>query len=114
MRTQGFLHIPLAAIAVGFFAYSGSAQPVTMTVDATKTGAPISPYLYGFSRNFMRPTTRADSGPRCSETGSSSIRWTPARNPKLPGAQEKGHRAQVQAPGSGRVRGDGPEEGLRG
>src|SRR5208283_6249190 len=48
MKTQGFLKIPLAAMAVSFFACGGSAQPVTMTVDATKTGAPISPYMYGF------------------------------------------------------------------
>jgi alpha-N-arabinofuranosidase len=48
MKTQGFLKILLAAMAVSFLAYSGSAQQVTMTVDATKTGAPISPYMYGF------------------------------------------------------------------
>ena len=48
MQAQGFLKILLAAIAASFFAYSGSAQQVTMTVDATKTGAPISPYMYGF------------------------------------------------------------------
>jgi len=48
MKTRGFLKIVLAAMAVSFFASSGSAQPVTMTVDATKTGAPISPYMYGF------------------------------------------------------------------
>ena len=48
MRTQGFPEILLAAMAVSCFACSGSAQPVTMTVDASKTGAPISPYMYGF------------------------------------------------------------------
>ena len=48
MRTQGSLKIRLAAMAVSCFACSGSAQQITMTVDATKTGAPISPYLYGF------------------------------------------------------------------
>jgi alpha-N-arabinofuranosidase len=48
MQTKGFLHVLLAAMAVSVFAGSGSAQPVTMTVDATRTGAPISPYMYGF------------------------------------------------------------------
>jgi len=48
MSTHTFLKIVLAAMAVGSFAYSGSAQQVTMTVDATRTGAPISPYMYGF------------------------------------------------------------------
>jgi alpha-N-arabinofuranosidase len=54
MRTRGFLKILLAATGISFLAYSGSAQQaapapqVTMTVDATKTGAPISPYMYGF------------------------------------------------------------------
>jgi alpha-L-arabinofuranosidase len=54
MRTHGLLKILLAAMAVSFLAYSGSAQrssqvsQVAMTVDATKTGAPISPYMYGF------------------------------------------------------------------
>jgi alpha-N-arabinofuranosidase len=51
MRTQGLLRILLAAVAAGFLASSASAQQsqqVTMTVDATKTGAPISPYMYGF------------------------------------------------------------------
>jgi alpha-N-arabinofuranosidase len=48
MKTQVLLKVPLAAMAVSFFAHSGSAQQVTMTVDATKTGAPISPFMYGF------------------------------------------------------------------
>ena len=48
MRTRGFLNVLLAAMAIGVFACNGSAQQVTMTVDATKTGAPISPYMYGF------------------------------------------------------------------
>jgi alpha-N-arabinofuranosidase len=48
MSKQGFLRIFLAAMAVGLFTYAGNAQQVNMTVDATKTGAPISPYMYGF------------------------------------------------------------------
>ena len=65
MKRQGFLKIPLAAMAVSCFACSGSAQPVTMTVDASKTGndytknLPFSHYLkqqlaqfsaYGFKK----------------------------------------------------------------
>ena len=60
MRTQRLLKILLAAVAAGFLASSAGAQQtpqapqarqspqVTMTVDATKPGAPISPYMYGF------------------------------------------------------------------
>src|SRR5271165_6599736 len=48
MSTQRFLKILLMAMAVSFLVSSGSAQQVAMTVDATKTGAPISPYMYGF------------------------------------------------------------------
>jgi alpha-L-arabinofuranosidase len=47
MRTPRFRILP-AAMSVICFAWSGSAQQVTMTVDATRTGAPISPYMYGF------------------------------------------------------------------
>ena len=47
MRTPGFRILP-AAMSVIFFTSSGSAQQVTMTVDATRAGAPISPYMYGF------------------------------------------------------------------
>ena len=38
MRTQGLHKILLAAMAVSFFAYTGSAQQVTMTVDADQDG----------------------------------------------------------------------------
>jgi alpha-N-arabinofuranosidase len=48
MRTQRFFQTLLATLAFGFLACSGSAQQVTMTVDTTKKGAPISPYMYGF------------------------------------------------------------------
>ena len=47
MTTQGF-SILSAAMAALFFAPGGNAQQVTMTVDATRAGAPISPYMYGF------------------------------------------------------------------
>jgi len=48
MNTLAFPKVLLAAMAVSFLAHTASAQQVTMTVDAAKTGAPISPYLYGF------------------------------------------------------------------
>src|SRR6202142_2644068 len=49
MSKRRFLRIFLAAMAVGLLAHAVSAQQVTtMTVDAAKTGAPISPYMYGF------------------------------------------------------------------
>ena len=48
MSNRRFLRIFLAAMAAGFLAHTVNAQQVTMTVDAAKTGAPISPYMYGF------------------------------------------------------------------
>ena len=44
----------LAATIAGGLALSVSAQPVTMTVDASKTGAPISKYMYGFFTELTR------------------------------------------------------------
>src|ERR1039457_6700517 len=48
MRQQGFVKGLLAAMIASGLALSASAQPVNMTVDASKTGAPISKYMYGF------------------------------------------------------------------
>ncbi len=43
----------MAAAAIGGLALSGSAQQLTMQVDASKTGPPISPYMYGFFSEFL-------------------------------------------------------------
>jgi alpha-N-arabinofuranosidase len=41
------------AMIAGGLALSASAQPVTMTVDASKPGAPISRYMYGFFTELL-------------------------------------------------------------
>ena len=48
MKERGLLKVALTAMIVGGVAHSGGAQPVTMTVDASRTGAPISRHMYGF------------------------------------------------------------------
>jgi alpha-N-arabinofuranosidase len=53
MRKHGFVNGVLTAMIVGGLALSGSAQPVTMTVDASKPGAPISRYMYGFFTELL-------------------------------------------------------------
>ena len=115
MKTQGFLKILLAAMAVSFFAYSGSAQQVTMTVDATKTGAPISPYMYGF---FTELHEANNEGGFWAEMLGDRKFFHPVDSSKdpepAPGRRRRATARQVEAPGSGRVRSDGPAEGLRG
>jgi alpha-N-arabinofuranosidase len=53
MKQHGFVRGVLTAMIVSGLAHSGSAQQVTMTVDASKTGAPISPYMYGFFTELL-------------------------------------------------------------
>jgi alpha-N-arabinofuranosidase len=48
MNKLGILKVALTALFACGFAHAAVAQQVTMTVDAAKTGAPISPYMYGF------------------------------------------------------------------
>jgi alpha-L-arabinofuranosidase len=49
MNKHGILKVALTALlACGGAAHVAVAQQVTMTIDTTKTGAPISPYMYGF------------------------------------------------------------------
>ncbi len=43
----------LTAMIVSGLAHSGGAQQVTMTVDASKTGAPISRHMYGFFTELL-------------------------------------------------------------
>jgi alpha-N-arabinofuranosidase len=50
---QGLLRVALAAFFFSLFAYVGSAQQLAMTVDATKTGAPLSPYMYGYFTELL-------------------------------------------------------------
>jgi alpha-N-arabinofuranosidase len=50
---QGLLRVALAALFFSLFAYAGSAQQLAMTVDATKTGAPLSPYMYGYFTELL-------------------------------------------------------------
>jgi hypothetical protein len=47
MRQQGFVKGVLAAVIASGLALGAGAQSVSMTVDASKTGAPISRYMYG-------------------------------------------------------------------
>ena len=54
MRQQGLVKGLLAATIVSGLALSASAQPVVMTVDAGKPGAPISRYMYGFFTELTR------------------------------------------------------------
>ena len=48
MSTHARLKVVLAASFACGIVHGTSAQQLSMTVDATKTGAPISPYLYGY------------------------------------------------------------------
>ncbi|MES1255725.1 MAG: alpha-N-arabinofuranosidase [Acidobacteriota bacterium] len=48
MKTHAFARVALTASFVCGLTYVAGAQQVAITVDATKTGAPISPYMYGF------------------------------------------------------------------
>jgi alpha-N-arabinofuranosidase len=43
----------MAVAIIGGLALSASPQQLTMQVDASKTGPPISPYLYGFFSEFL-------------------------------------------------------------
>ena len=43
----------MALAIIGGLTLSGSAQQLTMQVDASKTGAPISPYMYGFFTELL-------------------------------------------------------------
>ena len=52
MSTHNSLKVVLAAIFAAAVALSANAQQVTMTVDASKTGPPIQPFIYGqFTEN---------------------------------------------------------------
>ncbi len=53
MKTQRLAILLMAAAAIGGLALNGSAQQLTMQVDASQTGAPISPYLYGFFSELL-------------------------------------------------------------
>jgi alpha-N-arabinofuranosidase len=53
MKNHEFVKGVLTAMIVGGLSLSMSAQPVTMTVDASKTGAPITRYMYGFFTELM-------------------------------------------------------------
>ena len=48
MKKSVLLQAALAALLLCGVAHRGNAQQPSMTVDVTKTGAPISPYMYGF------------------------------------------------------------------
>ncbi len=127
MRTQRLLKILLAAVAAGFLASNAGAQQtpqapqarqspqVTMTVDATKTGAPISPYMYGFFTELHE--TNNEGGFWAEMLGDRKF-FNPVNSGKdrepTPGRRSKAQGAQMQARGPGRVRRDGPAEGLRG
>jgi alpha-N-arabinofuranosidase len=53
MKEHGFVKGVLAAMIVSGLGLTASAQPVTMTVDARKAGAPISRYMYGFFTELL-------------------------------------------------------------
>ncbi|MGD0966085.1 MAG: alpha-N-arabinofuranosidase [Candidatus Acidiferrales bacterium] len=53
MNTHRLVRIALAALFVCGFARLAAARQVAMTVDASKTGAPISPYMYGFFTELL-------------------------------------------------------------
>jgi len=53
MKKNGFVKGVLAAMIAGGLALSASAQPVTMTVDASRPGAPITRYMYGFFTELL-------------------------------------------------------------
>ena len=115
MNKLGILKVALTALFVCGFAHAAVAQQVTMTVDATKTGAPISPYMYGF---FTELHEANNEGGFWAEMLGDRKFFNPVDSGKdrepAPGRRRRRQGAQVQAPGSGRVRSDGPAEGLRG
>lgn len=51
--TNRLLKIVAALVAMGGMALGSSAQQLTMQVNAGKTGAPISPYMYGFFTELL-------------------------------------------------------------
>jgi len=53
MKKQLLGKVALAALFAGALTHVASAQQVSMTVDASKTGAPISPYMYGFFTELL-------------------------------------------------------------
>jgi alpha-L-arabinofuranosidase len=53
MRQQGFVKGVLAAVIASGLALSAGAQSVSMIVDASKTGAPIFRYMYGFFTELL-------------------------------------------------------------
>lgn len=53
MKTRKHLNILLGAVVASVLALSAGAQPVAMTVDAGKTGPPISPLMYGFFTELL-------------------------------------------------------------
>jgi len=53
MKRHPFARLALAALLASCFAHVSSAQQVSMTVDASKRGAPISPYMYGFFTELL-------------------------------------------------------------
>ncbi|MGD0965781.1 MAG: hypothetical protein ABSA57_17980, partial [Candidatus Acidiferrales bacterium] len=48
MNKHVIFKVVVTALFVCGLTHFVDAQQITMTVDATKTGAPISPYMYGF------------------------------------------------------------------
>jgi len=53
MKRQEFLTGLLAATIASGLALSASAQPVSMTVVASSTGAPITKHMYGFFTELL-------------------------------------------------------------
>jgi alpha-N-arabinofuranosidase len=53
MNKHVFVKIVLTVLFVGGLAQVGSAQQLALTVDASKTSAPISPYMYGFFTELL-------------------------------------------------------------
>ena len=101
MRTRRFFQTLLATLAFGFLACNGSAQQVTMTVDTTKSGAPISPYMYGF---FTELHEANNEGGFWAEMLGDRKFFNPVNSGKdrepSPGRRSSGQGAQVSAPGS--------------
>ena len=83
----------MAAAIVGPLALSASPQQLTMQVDASKTGPPISPYLYGFFSEFL--SNMYEQGLWAEMLGDRKFFYPVSSNP-VPNASQ--HRTQVRAP----------------
>jgi alpha-N-arabinofuranosidase len=88
-KAHWLFKVALAALFFSTVTRFGSAQTIAMTVDASRTGAPISPYIYGF---FTELLGNNEGGFWAEMLADRKFFNKVDSNPELPGPRPRGRR----------------------